>query len=235
MPGTIVRALRDAGTRNPVFMIDEIDKMGADFRGDPAERDARGARPGAERLASATTTSTSTSTSPRSCSSPRRTCSSRSRRRCCDRMEVIQLAGYTVDEKLHIAKRYLVPRQLAENGLKASQIDVRRRGAAGDHRGVHARGRRPQPRARDRHGLPQARPRGRRGQARRPRRQADVSAKRVRELLGRRRSSPRRGGGPSDPGRRHRPRLDAGRRRRRKSPTRSSHPHYPPDLRLRAE
>ena len=49
MPGTIIRALRDAGSANPLFMIDEIDKMGSDYRGDPAQRDARGARPGAER------------------------------------------------------------------------------------------------------------------------------------------------------------------------------------------
>ena len=48
MPGTIIRALRDAGANNPLFMIDEIDKMGADYRGDPAQRHARGARPRAE-------------------------------------------------------------------------------------------------------------------------------------------------------------------------------------------
>ena len=82
MPGTIVRALRDAGSNNPVFMIDEIDKMGADYRGDPASAHARGARPRAELDASATTTSTCRSTSRTSCSSRRRTRSTRSRRRC---------------------------------------------------------------------------------------------------------------------------------------------------------
>ena len=74
-------------------------------------------------------------------------------------MEVIQLSGYTVDEKLHIAKRYLVPRQLEANGLKAAQVEFADAALQGDHRGVHPRGRRPQPRARDRHGLPQGRPR----------------------------------------------------------------------------
>ena len=48
MPGTIIRSLRDAESRNPVILIDEIDKMGSDYRGDPVERDARGARPRAE-------------------------------------------------------------------------------------------------------------------------------------------------------------------------------------------
>jgi ATP-dependent Lon protease len=92
MPGTVVRALRDAGSRNPVFMIDEIDKMGADFRGDPSSAMLEVLDP---------------SQNP----GPLR-----------DRMEVIQLAGYTLDEKVHIAKRYLAPRQLAENGLRRGQV-----------------------------------------------------------------------------------------------------------------
>ena len=58
LPGTIIRALRDAGTSNPVFMIDEIDKMGADYSRRPIQRDARGARPGPELDPSGTTTST---------------------------------------------------------------------------------------------------------------------------------------------------------------------------------
>ncbi len=120
MPGTIVRALRDAGSRNPVFMIDEIDKMGADFRGDPASAMLEVLDPaqnGAFRdhyldldfdLSEVIFIATANVLDPIPPALR-------------DRMEVIQLSGYTADEKLHIARRYLVPRQVAENGLKASQ------------------------------------------------------------------------------------------------------------------
>jgi ATP-dependent Lon protease len=121
MPGTIVRALRDAGSKNPVFMIDEIDKMGADFRGDPASamlevldpsqndsfRDHYLDLPFDLSDVMFITTANTLDTVP----GPLQ-----------DRMEVIQLSGYTTDEKLHIAKRYLVPRQISENGLTKSQI-----------------------------------------------------------------------------------------------------------------
>ena len=96
--------------------------MGADFRGDPARRCWRcSTRP--RTTPSATTTWTSRSTSPTSSSSPPRTCSTRSRGRCSTGWRRSNWPGYTLDEKRHIARSYLVARQIAANGLKPSQIE----------------------------------------------------------------------------------------------------------------
>jgi ATP-dependent Lon protease len=121
MPGVIIRALRDAGANNPLLMIDEIDKMGSDFRGDPASamlevldpeqndtfRDHYLDLPFSLAEVMFVTTANTLDTIP----GPLR-----------DRMEVIQLAGYTADQKLEIARRYLVPRQIERNGLTAGRI-----------------------------------------------------------------------------------------------------------------
>ena len=123
MPGTIIRALRDAESRNPVFLIDEIDKMGADWRGDPASamlevldpeqhstyRDHYLDLPFDLSKVLFIATANQLETIPPA---------------LLDRMDVIQLSGYTEEEKLGIARKYLVPKQLQATGLDIDSVSV---------------------------------------------------------------------------------------------------------------
>jgi ATP-dependent Lon protease len=123
MPGVVLRALRDAGSRNPLFMIDEIDKMGSDFRGDPSSAMLEVLDP--EQNDSFRDHYLDL---PFDLSAVMFVCTANDLDRVPgplrDRMEIIEIAGYTEDEKLQIAKRYLVPRQIERNGLKRSQLQI---------------------------------------------------------------------------------------------------------------
>ncbi len=123
MPGRIIQGLKTVDSNNPIFMMDEIDKIGSDYRGDPSSALLEVLDP--EQNFEFTdhymnmpfdlskdmfiTTANMTDTIP----GP-----------LLDRMEVIRLSGYTQEEKLAIAKRYLLPRQIKENGIKASHIKL---------------------------------------------------------------------------------------------------------------
>lgn len=122
MPGKILSSLTKVGVRNPLFLLDEIDKMGMDFRGDPASAMLEVLDPEQNHtfqdhyvevdydLSDVMFVATSNSLN---IPGP-----------LLDRMEVIRLAGYTEDEKTHIAMSYLLPKQIKGNGLKTSEIEV---------------------------------------------------------------------------------------------------------------
>ena len=155
MPGKVIQSMKKAKKTNPLFLLDEIDKMGQDFRGDPSSALLEVLDPEQNSTFSdhylevdydlsnvmfITTANTLNIPPP-----------------LMDRMEIIRIAGYTEDEKLEIARRHLIPEQIKRHGLEEKEWSIADGGIAQRHPPLHARSGRAQSRARACQSLPQER------------------------------------------------------------------------------
>ena len=207
LPGKIVTNLRRAGTSNPLFLLDEIDKLGQDFRGDPAsallevldpEQNSKFQDHYLELDIDLSDVMFVTTANSLNLPQP-----------LLDRMEIIRLEGYTEDEKVEIAQRHLIAKQVEAHGLKAGEFELTEDGPARPRPVLHARGGCAHARTRNRPAGAQVAPQDPRrrshkrydhaGESRRLCRRAQIQAR-----DGRRGSTSRCG---------NRPRLDRGRRR----------------------